>query len=86
MSCHIRPSTEGRVTFVPKAGGDPGRFVEVEGGPDLVVLIVGDSSVKKDTRRLPGASDVCRQFGRACRLRRSVCSTARFSSGLLFAA
>jgi Uma2 family endonuclease len=45
----------GRVTLVPKASGEPDRFVEVEGGPDLVVEIVSDSSVKKDTKRLPRA-------------------------------
>jgi Uma2 family endonuclease len=45
----------GRVTLVPKASGEPDRFVEVEGGPDLVVEIVSDSSVKKDTKRLPPA-------------------------------
>jgi Uma2 family endonuclease len=46
---------EGRVRLVPKATGEPDRFVEVEGAPDLVVEIVSDSSVNKDTRRLPGA-------------------------------
>lgn len=45
----------GRVRLVPKASGEPDRFVEVEGGPDLIVEIVSDSSVKKDTRRLPAA-------------------------------
>lgn len=45
----------GRVSLVPKASGEPDRYVEVEGGPDLVVEIVSDSSVKKDTQRLPGA-------------------------------
>jgi Uma2 family endonuclease len=45
----------GRVRLVPKATGEADRYVEVEGGPDLVVEIVSDSSVKKDTRRLPGA-------------------------------
>jgi Uma2 family endonuclease len=45
----------GRVNFTPKAPGEEGRFVEVEGGPDLVVEIVSDSSVKKDTERLPAA-------------------------------
>ncbi len=46
---------DGRVRLVPKASGEGGRFVEVEGGPDLVVEIVSDSSVKKDTERLPAA-------------------------------
>ncbi len=45
----------GRVTLVPKTSGEPDRFVEVEGGADLVVEIVSDSSVKKDTKRLPPA-------------------------------
>ena len=52
----------GRVRFVP-AGGQPiapaasavSSFVEIEGGPDLVVEIVSDASVHKDTRRLPPA-------------------------------
>lgn len=45
----------GRVRLVPAAGGRPDRFVELEGGPDLVVEIVSDSSVRKDTERLPAA-------------------------------
>ena len=45
----------GRASLVPKASGEPDRFVEVEGAPDLVVEIVSDSSVKKDTQRLPAA-------------------------------
>ena len=45
----------GRVRLVPKAGGKPGRYVEMEGSPDLVVEIVSDNSVTKDTRRLPVA-------------------------------
>jgi Uma2 family endonuclease len=46
---------DGRAAFVPKASGKPDRFVEVEGAPDLVVEIVSDSSVKKDSQRLPRA-------------------------------
>jgi Uma2 family endonuclease len=46
---------QGRVRLVPKASGEEGRYVEVEGGPDLVVEIVSDSSVRKDTQRLPTA-------------------------------
>jgi Uma2 family endonuclease len=46
---------DGRVRLVPAASGDPDSFVEIEGGPDLVVEIVSDSSVRKDTKRLPGA-------------------------------
>ncbi len=34
-------------------GHDAGRYVELEGAPDLVVEIVSDSSVAKDTQRLP---------------------------------
>lgn len=45
----------GRASLVPKASGAPDRFVEVEGAPDLTVEIVSDSSVKKDTQRLPRA-------------------------------
>jgi Uma2 family endonuclease len=46
---------EGRVTLVPKAAGEEGRFVEIEGAVDLIVEIVSDSSVGKDTKRLPRA-------------------------------
>ena len=45
----------GRVRLVPKAGGERDRYVELEGGPDLIVEIVSDASVKKDTRLLPAA-------------------------------
>ncbi len=45
----------GRARLVPKVGGAPGRYVELEGAPDLIVEIVSDSSVGKDTRRLPRA-------------------------------
>jgi Uma2 family endonuclease len=45
----------GRARLVPKAGHLPGRYVEVEGAPDLVVEIVSDTSASKDTRRLPVA-------------------------------
>ena len=45
----------GRVRLVPAAGGRPDRFVELEGGPDIVVEIVSDASVRKDTERLPAA-------------------------------
>jgi len=41
----------GRVLQVP--GKTEGRFVELEGAPDLVVEIVSDGSVGKDTKRLP---------------------------------
>ncbi len=45
----------GRIRLVPKASGEPGRYVELEGGPDLIVEIAGDTSVRKDTERLPEA-------------------------------
>lgn len=45
----------GHVRLVPSAAGKPDRFIELEGGPDLIVEIVSDSSVAKDTRRLPAA-------------------------------
>lgn len=44
---------DGRAKLVPKSSGEPGRFIEVEGPPDLLVEIVSDSSVAKDTKRLP---------------------------------
>ncbi len=45
----------GRVSFISKASGKEGRYVEVEGAPDLIVEIVSDSSVAKDSKRLPAA-------------------------------
>jgi len=45
----------GRVRLVPASGGRPDRFTELEGAPDLVVEIVSDASVKKDTERLPAS-------------------------------
>jgi Uma2 family endonuclease len=45
----------GRARLVPKAGGQPGRYIELEGAPDLIMEIVSDHSVQKDTRRLPDA-------------------------------
>lgn len=43
----------GRVLQVPAARKAPGRFVELEGAPDVIVEIVSDSSEDKDTERLP---------------------------------
>jgi Uma2 family endonuclease len=43
----------GRVRHVPASGKGPGRFAEIEGAPDLIVEIVSDGSVRKDTERLP---------------------------------
>ena len=45
----------GRARLIPKAGREIDRYIEVEGMADLVVEIVSDSSVKKDTRRSPPA-------------------------------
>jgi Uma2 family endonuclease len=42
----------GRVLMVPSKRR-PGRFIELEGSPDLVVEIVSDGSVRKDLVRLP---------------------------------
>ena len=44
---------EGRARLVPKSAGVSDRYVELEGPPDLIVEIVSDSSVHKDTERLP---------------------------------
>ncbi len=43
----------GRVRLVPKAGGGTDRYIELEGPPDLVIEIVSDASVRKDTEDLP---------------------------------
>jgi Uma2 family endonuclease len=43
----------GRVRMVPKSKRRPDRYVELEGAPDVVVEVVSDSSVTKDTQRLP---------------------------------
>ncbi|HUT94792.1 MAG TPA: Uma2 family endonuclease [Thermoguttaceae bacterium] len=45
----------GRVRLIPAATHEPGHYIELEGPPDLIVEIVSDSSVGKDTRRLPEA-------------------------------
>ena len=45
----------GRVRLVPKSGAEPGRYIEVEGPPDLIVEVVSDASVTKDTHHLPQA-------------------------------
>lgn len=44
---------QGRVRKIPAEGKGRGRFVELEGAPDLIVEILSDSSVGKDTERLP---------------------------------
>lgn len=43
----------GRARFVAKSTGEADRYVEIEGSPDLVVEVVSDNSVTKDTKRLP---------------------------------
>jgi Uma2 family endonuclease len=43
----------GRLRYIPAASGKPGRYIEMEGAPDLVVEIVSSSSEKKDLARLP---------------------------------
>ncbi len=45
----------GAVRMIPKSSGELGRYIELEGAPDLIVEIVSDSSVEKDTARLPDA-------------------------------
>jgi Uma2 family endonuclease len=50
-----RSLDSGRVQLVPKSSGEPDRYIELEGPPDLVIEIVSDSSVTKDTQRLPEA-------------------------------
>ncbi|HZF13383.1 MAG TPA: Uma2 family endonuclease [Thermoanaerobaculia bacterium] len=43
----------GRVREIPSAGKGEGRYIELEGAPDLIVEVVSDSSVRKDLKRLP---------------------------------
>lgn len=50
-----RSLTTGRVRRVPKARSRPGRYIEIQGAPDLIMEIVSDSSVVKDTQDLPPA-------------------------------
>jgi len=50
-----RTLSAGQARLVAKSSGEPGRYVELEGAPDLIVEIVSDASVNKDTRRLPEA-------------------------------
>lgn len=45
----------GGVRLVQRAKGGNDRYVELEGAPDLIVEVVSDSSVRKDTERLPKA-------------------------------
>ncbi len=43
------------VRLVPKVTAESSRYFELEGAPDLIVEIVSDHSVVKDTQRLPQA-------------------------------
>jgi Uma2 family endonuclease len=43
----------GRLRYIPAASGEPDRYIEMEGAPDLVVEIVSNSSERKDLVRLP---------------------------------
>ncbi len=52
LVCHATLAA-GRVRLISKAGRKTDRYVELEGAPDLIVEIVSDSSVVKDTKRLP---------------------------------
>ncbi len=42
----------GRARLIPRASGEPGRYLEIEGTADLVVECVSDSSTGKDKRQL----------------------------------
>jgi Uma2 family endonuclease len=42
-----------RVREIPSAKKKPGRFIELEGAPDLVVEVLSESSEQKDRKRLP---------------------------------
>ncbi|HEX4962544.1 MAG TPA: Uma2 family endonuclease [Thermoanaerobaculia bacterium] len=44
---------QGKVRPVPSAKNEPDRFIALEGSPDLVVEIISDGSVHKDTVLLP---------------------------------
>jgi Uma2 family endonuclease len=44
---------DGRVRYKPASLRRPERKIEVEGAADLAVEVVSDSSVRKDTKRLP---------------------------------
>jgi Uma2 family endonuclease len=45
----------GRAQLILKPGRGPRRCIELEGPPDLIVEVVSDASLTKDTRRLPEA-------------------------------
>jgi len=50
-----RRRRDGTVNLVPKASGEAGRYIEIEGPPDLVVEVISDSSGEQDTVRLRSA-------------------------------
>jgi Uma2 family endonuclease len=43
----------GRVRYVPSSKKQPDRCTEIEGAPDVIIGVVSDGSVRKDTQRLP---------------------------------
>lgn len=45
----------GRLRLIPQRKNDPDSCLELEGAADLVVEILSDTSVSKDTKRLPAA-------------------------------
>jgi Uma2 family endonuclease len=45
----------GKVTLVPSPGGEPHECNELEGPVELIVEIVSDETVRRDTQRLPPA-------------------------------
>lgn len=51
----VQSVESGRIGLMPKPGGEAWQYVELEGPPDLVVEVVSDSTVRKDTKRLPHA-------------------------------
>ncbi len=73
---------EGRVQLVRRAG-DGSDYIEILGSPDLVVEIVSDSSVKKDTRllreayRLAGVREYWLIDAQASEIRFEILSKAR---------
>jgi len=44
---------QGRIREVPAGKAKEGRFIELEGAPDLIVEVLSDSSARKDRERLP---------------------------------
>jgi Uma2 family endonuclease len=50
-----RSLDSGSVRLIPKARTGGGKFIEIEGSPDMIAEIVSDSSVSKDKKRLPKA-------------------------------